>query len=107
MPLCASVGDGDLSGPQHKAAILSLQVISHVLLRMKIRYRHFKQNEVANRDRAPLNPFQCLIRCLCAVADPGLFLGWGALQRNGVTDWWSKHILKANSKKKAFDYAIT
>ena len=36
-------------------------------------------------------------------ADPGFFLRGGAPQRNGVTDWWRKHILTENTKKKAFD----
>ena len=36
-------------------------------------------------------------------ADPGFFVGGGALLRNGVIDWWRKQILIANTKKKAFD----
>ena len=32
-------------------------------------------------------------------ADPGFFSGGGAPLRNGVTDWWGKQILKANTKK--------
>ena len=31
-------------------------------------------------------------------ADPGFFLGGGAPLRNGVTDWWGKQILKANTR---------
>ena len=51
--------------PNIKLLFCHSQVISQVLLRMKTRYWHYKQNEVANRDRAPLNPIQCLMRCLC------------------------------------------
>ena len=51
--------------PNIKLLFCHSQVISQVLLRMKTRYWYYKQNEVANRDRAPLNPTQCLIRCLC------------------------------------------
>ena len=50
--------------PNIKLLFCHSQVISQVLLRMKTRYWHYKQNEVPNRDRAPLNPIQCLIRCL-------------------------------------------
>ena len=32
--------------------------------------------------------------------DPGFFLGGGATLRNGVTDWYGKQILKANTKEK-------
>ena len=35
--------------------------------------------------------------------DQGLFLGTGVPLRNSVTDWKPKQILKANTKKKAFD----
>ena len=51
--------------PNIKLLFCHSQVISQVLLRMKTHYWHYKQNEVANRDRAPLNSIQCLIRCLC------------------------------------------
>ena len=34
-------------------------------------------------------------------ADPGFFLGGSPPLRNGVTAWWGKQILKANTKKKA------
>ena len=37
-----------------------------------------------------------------AGADQGFFLGEVASLRNGLTDWWRKQILKANTKKKAF-----
>ena len=40
---------------------------------------------------------------VCSEADPGFFVGGGALLRNGVIDWWRKQILIANTKKKAFD----
>ena len=42
-------------------------------------------------------------RSVNAGADPGFFLGGVAPLRNGVTDWWRKQIIKANTKKKAFD----
>ena len=51
--------------PNIKLLFCYSQVISQVLLRMKTGYWHYKQNQVANRDRAPLNPIRCLIRCLC------------------------------------------
>ena len=38
-----------------------------------------------------------------AEADPGFFLGGDIPLRDGVTDWWRKQILKANTKKKASD----
>ena len=48
--------------------------------------------------KAPL-----LVLALGSKADPGFFVGGGALLRNGVIDWWRKQILIANTKKKAFD----
>ena len=36
-------------------------------------------------------------------ADPGCFAVGGVPLRNGVTDWWHKQLLLANTKKKAFD----
>ena len=36
-----------------------------------------------------------------AGAGQGFFLGAVASLGNGVTDWWCKQILKANTKKKA------
>ena len=36
-------------------------------------------------------------------ANPGFFLEGAVLLRNGETDWWRKQILKAHTKKKAFD----
>ena len=33
----------------------------------------------------------------------GFFLRGGTPLRNGLTDWWRTQILKANTKKKAFD----
>lgn len=37
-----------------------------------------------------------------AGANPGFFLGGGALLRNGITTWRGKQILKANMKRMAF-----
>jgi len=37
---------------------------------------------------------------------PGFFLRGGAPLRNGVTDWWSKQILKANTRKKASSQGV-
>ena len=45
--------------PNIKLLFCHSQVISQVLLRMKTRYWHYKQNEVANRDRALVDPTQC------------------------------------------------
>ena len=38
-----------------------------------------------------------------AGADPGFFLEGDIPLADGVTDWWCKQILKANTKEKAFD----
>ena len=35
-------------------------------------------------------------------ADPGFLLGGGTPLRYGVTDWWLKQVIKANTKTKAF-----
>ena len=51
--------------PNIKLLFCHSQVISQVLLRMKTRYWHYKQSEVANRDRALVDTIQCLIRWLC------------------------------------------
>ena len=45
--------------PNIKLLFCHSQVISQVSLRMKTRYWHYKQNEVANRDRALVDPTQC------------------------------------------------
>ena len=42
-----------------------------------------------------------------SAANPGFFLEGAVLLRNGETDWWRKQILKAHTKKKAFDEAMT
>ena len=43
----------------------------------------------------------CILSRISGV-DPEFFLGRFAPLRNGVTDWWRKQILKANTTKEGF-----